>query len=159
AIALGAALVLAGCGSGGTNSVPPPPPPPPTPTITNLVPASSVVGTSVTITGTNFGAIQGASTLTFHGTAATPTSWSGTSIAAPVPAGVTTGNVVVTVNGIASAGVAFTALPVSVSPRGAAVVVTTQTQQYTAWVTSNASVTWSVDGVPGGNSTSGQIST
>ena len=241
AIALGAALGLAGCGGGSSNVVPPPPPPPTTPIVTSLVPASSVVGTSVTISGTNFGTIRGTSTLTFHGTAATPTSWSGTSIAAPVPAGATTGNVVVivngvasvgaaftviptpdigsllppaaavgapvtitganfgatqgtstltfngvtavptswsatsivasvppgpttgnvvaTVNGIASAGVAFTTVPVSVSPRAAAVVVTTQTQQFTAWVTSNASVTWSVDGVPGGSGTVGQIST
>ena len=44
----------------------------------------------------------------FNGMAATPTSWSATSIVAPVPAGATTGNVVVTVSGVASNGVAFT---------------------------------------------------
>jgi hypothetical protein len=71
------------------------------------------VGTSLTITGLNFGAAQGTSTVTFNGTAATPTSWSSTSIVVPVPTGVTTGNVVVTVNGQASNGVQFTvaALP------------------------------------------------
>src|SRR6185437_386721 len=37
----------------------------------------------------------------------TPSSWSATSIIAPVPAGATTGNVVVTVGGIASNGIAF----------------------------------------------------
>ncbi len=131
----------------------------PTPDIGSLLPPSAAVGAPVTITGANFGATQGASTLTFNGVTAVPTSWSAASIVASVPAGPTTGNVVVTVNGIASAGVAFTTVPVSVSPRAAAVVVTTQTQQFTAWVTSNASVTWSVDGVPGGNSTTGQIST
>jgi len=62
----------------------------------------------VTITGTNFGATQGASTVTFNGTAATVTSWSATSIVAPVPNGATTGNVVVTVGGVASNGVNFT---------------------------------------------------
>src|SRR5262249_32609235 len=64
--------------------------------------------TSVTITGTNFGSTQGTSTVKFNGTTATPTSWSATSIVAPVPSGATTGNVVVTVSGLASNGKAFT---------------------------------------------------
>ena len=80
----------------------------PTPTITSLNPTSGLIGASVTITGTNFGASQGASTITFNGIATTPTSWSATSIAAPVPNGATTGNVVVTVNSVASNGVLFT---------------------------------------------------
>ena len=54
----------------------------PGPAITNLNPTSGPVGTSVTITGTNFGA---AGTVTFNGTTATPTSWTATSIMAPVP--------------------------------------------------------------------------
>jgi len=82
----------------------------PTPAISSLSPASGAVGTAVTINGTNFGAAQGSSTVTFNGTAATPTSWSATSIVAPVPAGATSGDVVVTVNGAASNGVAFTVL-------------------------------------------------
>jgi len=77
------------------------------PSITSLNPASGVIGTSVTITGTNFGASQGTSTIAFNGTAATPTSWSATSIAVPAPTGATTGNVVVTVGGVASNGVTF----------------------------------------------------
>src|SRR5205807_785625 len=76
--------------------------------ITSLNPASGLVGTSVTITGANFGSTQGTSTVKFNGTAATPTSWSATSIVAPVPAGATTGNIVVTVAGVASNGVSFT---------------------------------------------------
>jgi hypothetical protein len=79
----------------------------PAPTITNLSPGSGAVGTSVTIRGTNFGASQGTSTVTFNGTAATPTSWSATSIAVPVPSGATTGNVAVTVGGHASSGMRF----------------------------------------------------
>jgi IPT/TIG domain len=78
------------------------------PTITNLNPTSGMVGTPVTITGTNLGATQGTSTLTFNGIAAAPSSWSATSIVAPVPTGATTGNVVVTVGGVASNGVNFT---------------------------------------------------
>jgi hypothetical protein len=73
-----------------------------------LNPASGAVGTSVTITGTNFGASQTYGTVTFNGTAAAPTSWSAMSIVVPVPAGATSGNVVVTVSGVASNGVPFT---------------------------------------------------
>ena len=80
----------------------------PAPTITSLNPNSGAVGTSVIITGTNFGASQGSSTVTFNGTAATATSWSTTSITATVPTGATTGNVVITVGGQASNGVSFT---------------------------------------------------
>jgi len=80
------------------------------PSITSLNPASGPVGTSVTITGTNFGSTQGTSTVKFNGTTATPTSWSATSIAVPVPSGATTGNVVVTVGGVASNGVTFTVM-------------------------------------------------
>jgi hypothetical protein len=78
------------------------------PSIASLSPNTGAVGTSVTITGTNFGVTQGTSTVTFSGTAGTPTSWSATSITVAVPAGATTGNVVVTVSGVASNGVSFT---------------------------------------------------
>jgi len=81
------------------------------PSITSLTPPSGPVGTPVTIAGTNFGASQGTSTVTFNGVAATPTSWSATSIVVPVPTGATTGNVVVTVGGVASNGVGFTVMP------------------------------------------------
>src|SRR3989475_11218203 len=80
------------------------------PSITSLNPTFGPVGTSVTITGTNFGAPQGTSTVTFNGTTATPTSWNDPSIVVPVPAGAATGNVVVTVGGQASNGVLFTVL-------------------------------------------------
>src|SRR6185503_155307 len=71
-------------------------------------PTSGPAGTSVTITGANFGASQGTSTVTFNGAAAQPTSWSAASITAPVPSGATTGNVVVTVGGLPSNGQTFT---------------------------------------------------
>ena len=44
------------------------------------------------------------STVKFNTTTATPTSWSATSIVAPVPTGATTGNVVVNASGVTSAG-------------------------------------------------------
>jgi hypothetical protein len=78
------------------------------PNITSLSPTSGATGASVTIAGAGFGSSQGTSAVGFNGTAATPTSWSGNSITAPVPSAATTGNVVVTVGGIASNGVAFT---------------------------------------------------
>jgi hypothetical protein len=80
----------------------------PAPNITNIQPNPAAVGTTVTITGTNFGATQGGSTLTFNGTTASPATWSATSITVPVPVGATTGNVVATVGGQASNGYAFT---------------------------------------------------
>ena len=83
----------------------------PRPTITSLNPASAPVGGAVTITGTNFGATQGTSTVTFNGTAGAPSAWSATSITVPVPTGATTGNVVVTVGGVPSSGFSFTVLP------------------------------------------------
>src|ERR1043165_7847030 len=85
--------------------------PNPAPNISNLSPNNGPVATSVTITGTNFGATQGTSTVTFNGTSATPTSWSATSISAPVPSGATTGSVVVTVNSQPSNGATFTVKP------------------------------------------------
>ena len=85
----------------------------PPPSISGLNTTSGPVGTSVTITGTNFGASQGTSTVTFNGTAAGATGWSNTSIIVQVPSGATTGNVVVTVGGVQSNGVAFT---VTVAP-------------------------------------------
>jgi hypothetical protein len=81
------------------------------PVITSLSPTSGLAGASVTINGTNFGTSQGTSTVTFNGTAATPTSWSATNIAVPVPIGSSSGNVVVTVGGAASSGTPFTVLP------------------------------------------------
>jgi RHS repeat-associated protein len=78
------------------------------PSISSVSPTSGYAGVTVTVAGANFGASQGTSTLTFNGTVATPSSWSATSIAVPVPSGATTGNVVVNASGVASNGAAFT---------------------------------------------------
>src|SRR2546430_15113708 len=88
----------------------------PAPSITNLSPTSGIIGTSVTIAGANFGATQGTSTVKFNGTVATPTSWGAPSIVAPVPAGARTGNIVVTVGGVASNGASFTVQPDTTPP-------------------------------------------
>src|SRR6202035_1674410 len=84
------------------------------PSISSVSPTSGLVGTAVTITGTNFGATQGSSTVTFNGTSVgTPSSWSATSIAVVVPSSASSGNVVVTVGGVISNGAPFT---VTLSP-------------------------------------------
>ncbi len=149
-------VALAGCSHGGTTE-------PVAPSITSLGVTSGAVGTSVSISGANFGATQGSSTVTFNGTAAAVTSWSSTSIVAIVPAGATTGNVVVTVGGVASNGIMFTVsatggVVVTISPVRAATNVE-QGVTFTAVVTGNAdtNVTWQVDGVTGGSATTGTI--
>jgi YD repeat-containing protein len=83
------------------------------PSIASLSAASVTIGAPVTITGLNFGPTQSASTVTFNGTGGTPANWSATSIVVPVPLGATTGNVIVTVNGVPSNAVAITIVPVS----------------------------------------------
>jgi len=78
------------------------------PAVTSVLPSSGLAGTSIRISGTDFGASQGASTVRFNGVAATTiSSWSDTTIVAAVPPGATTGLVIVTVSGQESAGVIF----------------------------------------------------
>jgi hypothetical protein len=96
------------------------------PSTSSVAPSAGVVGTTVTITGTNFGSSQGTSTVTFNGTTGIPTSWNATSINVTVPTGATTGNVLVTVGGVASNPYGFevgTAAPniTSISPTSGAV--------------------------------------
>ena len=76
-----------------------------TPFVTSVSPALVGVGSSVTITGSNFGATQGTSSVQFNGVATTSTtSWSGSQIIALVPTTVLPGSnpVSVTVGGITS---------------------------------------------------------
>jgi hypothetical protein len=86
------------------------------PSITNLSSGAGVVGKSVTITGAHFGSIQGTSIVKFNGTVAAPIAWHATSIVVPVPTGATTGNVVVTVNGVASNPATFTVTSTAACP-------------------------------------------
>ena len=95
------------------------------PTLLSLSPTAGSTGTVITISGSGFAATQGTSTVTFNGTTAAPTSWSATSIVVPVPVAATTGNVVVTVGGLARNALTFTvtAAPTftSLAPTGGAV--------------------------------------
>lgn len=83
------------------------------PQLTSLSANSGPVGTPITITGTAFGPTQDSSAITFGGIPAIATSWSATSISTTVPNGASSGalNVVVTVNGLASNALSFTAIP------------------------------------------------
>lgn len=77
------------------------------PTISGLSPNGGQAGTSVTISGSGFGSTQSTSTVTFNGTIAVArgrnaTSWSNTSIVVVVPAGATSGSVIVKVGTQAS---------------------------------------------------------
>ncbi|MCC7476898.1 S8 family serine peptidase [bacterium] len=83
------------------------------PSITNLTPNRAVNGSSITINGSNFGGVQGSSTVTFQkdggGTVnATVTSWTNTVLTVTVPANAAKGNVTVSVLGFSSNGVQFT---------------------------------------------------
>jgi hypothetical protein len=99
-------LGFTGCGGGSSHSnfVTPPAGPP---AISSLSTSAGVFGASVQISGSNFGAQEGASTVTFNGTAASIAKWSDSAIVAKVPSGATSGNVVVTVGSSASNGVNF----------------------------------------------------
>ncbi len=126
------------------------------PIITSVTPSSGLVGTSVTIAGANFGSSQGSTTVTFNGTAATPTSWSATSIVAPVPSGATTGNVIVTVGGVASNGVAFTvtvATNIKLAQTASLDAGTTTTASL-AFTSSNTAGNWIGVAIRAGNSSS-----
>jgi hypothetical protein len=92
-----------GASNGSTFSVP-------APSISSLAPTTGLAGTSVTISGSNFGTTQGTSSVKFNGTTAAVSSWSDTSITVTAPAA-TNGNVVVTTGGGSSAGSPFNYVP------------------------------------------------
>jgi RHS repeat-associated protein len=82
--------------SGNVNfSVPPP-------QVSGVNPASGVIGTQVTISGSGFQATKGSSTIAINGVTATTTSWNDTQIVATIPSSATSGPVSVAVNGITS---------------------------------------------------------
>ncbi|NLI77755.1 MAG: hypothetical protein GX442_15135 [Candidatus Riflebacteria bacterium] len=131
---LGAAILaviggLLGCGGGSSS----PTNPIATPVISSITPQSGSANTSVTIRGSNFGPLQGTSTVTYDGVTTGVTSWSNTVIVATVPAGALTGGTfVVSVNGFLSnpstpftvAGAAFSGLSPTSGIPGSQVTIT-----------------------------------
>ncbi len=85
----------------------------PMPAITSVAPASGKTGTEVTIDGTDFGATQGTSYVSFGSVKATQyTAWSDTQIKAKVPAGASGAvSLTVTTGGGQSDGVIFKVTP------------------------------------------------
>jgi hypothetical protein len=81
------------------------------PSISSVSPASGTAGTQITITGSNFGASQGSSTILINGAWTNAVNWSNSTIVATVSAYASTGNVVVNVNGVPSNAVPFTTSP------------------------------------------------
>jgi IPT/TIG domain len=80
----------------------------PTPSISGLSPHWGDAGTEVTISGDSFGNPQSTSRITFGGIPAEARSWTNTSISALAPSGLSgIVEVLVTVNGVPSAGVTF----------------------------------------------------
>jgi len=166
-------LLVTGCGGGGSGS---------SPSFTlSAGPANPSVGqggsvtTTITVTGQN--GFSGSVTLSASGlpvgvTASfNPPSTSSASVLTLAAAGTAaTGTTAVTVIGTSGSlaptapvnlTVAAPSVSVTISPKRAAVVATTQTQQFTPTVTGNMgnpAVTWSVDNVAGGNATVGTIS-
>lgn len=70
----------------------------PSPLLTSVTPDSGKALDTVTVIGTNFGATQGSSVLSFNGiNATTYLSWSATQIIALVPSGLSSGNIFVSV--------------------------------------------------------------
>jgi hypothetical protein len=134
------------------------------PVLTSLSPSLAVVGAPVTIAGTNFGATQGTSLVSFNGVPAVPSSWSASSLVVPVPAGATSGPVIVTVSGVASNALAFT---VNAPPTLALVANQTSAENSTVALQlvgsdpNGTSVSYSATGLPAGlslNATTGLIS-
>ncbi len=90
-------LMIAGCGSNGDSIITAAVSPDSSPTIASINPASASAGTTVTITGTNFGVTPADNVVNFNGTAAVVTQCTSTQIIAVVPDGATTGPITVTV--------------------------------------------------------------
>jgi hypothetical protein len=78
------------------------------PIINAIVPGSGMVGSEVTITGTNFAIGAASNTVSFNGTAATVIAANSMALMTSVPEGATTGDVIVTSNGKISNGFNFT---------------------------------------------------
>jgi hypothetical protein len=118
----------------------------------------------VTIAGTNFGATQGTSTVAFNGVPAVPSSWSASSLVVPVPAGATSGPVIVTVGGVASNALVFTvnAPPVLTAPANQTSPRSTSVSlQLAATDPDGTALTYGATGLPPGlsvNSVTGLIS-
>ena len=75
--------------------------------VTAISPDNGLDGTTVTISGSNFSTVPGATLVFFNGKPATVTSVTATQLVVTAPVGVTTGQVTVQVNGLPASGPVF----------------------------------------------------
>ena len=129
--------------------------------ITLVAPNKGKVGTAVSIFGRGFSPDPTQNGVSFSGAIAIVTAATMNSLTTSVPPGALTGPITVTTPlGSATSPEPFTVLGVVTISPTSAVLFPTQTQQFMATVSGTAtpSVTWSVNGVVGGNATLGTIS-
>ena len=81
------------------------------PVILTVSPVGGQVGSTITLKGTGFGSLSPQSTVSLGGKTVQPTGWTDTVVVLTVPKESSTGDLAVTVNGVASNGVPFTVLP------------------------------------------------
>jgi len=130
--------------------------------ITLVSPTKGRIGTAVSIFGKGFSPNAVQNGVTFGGISATVNTSSGNSLATTVPSGAVTGPITVTTPlGTATSPEPFIVLGVVTISPASAVLFPTASQQFTAAVsgTSTPRVKWTVNGVEGGETTIGTIST
>jgi YD repeat-containing protein len=129
--------------------------------ITFVAPIKGKVGAKVTIYGKGFGASAAQVSVSFNGTSAAVDSVSGNRISTSVPAGATTGPIVVIASlGPATSPKPFRVLgPITITPTSAQLQVG-RTQQFTALAQGGTAITpfWEVNNIRGGNAAVGTIS-
>ncbi|MBI5326287.1 MAG: SUMF1/EgtB/PvdO family nonheme iron enzyme [Ignavibacteriae bacterium] len=82
------------------------------PFITSITPTSAIIGDEITITGTDFGNVQGGSSVTFTGAEALEySSWGSSEVVVKVPEGAQSGKVAIIVNSIKSNEKTFKVIP------------------------------------------------
>jgi YD repeat-containing protein len=132
--------------------------------ITLVTPNQGKVATTVTLFGKGFSATPSQNAVAFNGTAATVTEAAPNRLVTSVPAGATTGSITLAAPlGNATSPSPFTVLviagPLVVTP-STALVLPGRTQQFSATLngTPTTNVAWSVNGIPGGDSAVGTVS-
>jgi len=129
--------------------------------ITLVAPSKGKVGTAVSIFGRGFSADAAQNVASFSGATATVTAATATSLTTAVPVGAVTGPIVVTAPlGSATSPEPFRVLGLlTVNPTGT-VLVPNGTQKFIASEggSPTSDITWTVNGIPGGDATVGTIS-
>ena len=129
----------------------------PGPQFLTFSPQSGFIDDTVTFNGANFGTV---SSVSFNGTNAVVFSGTTTQITAKVPENATTGQITVTLSNGTFTTPTFTVLALQINPSQIS-ILPSQTQQFSVVVPSqlnNNNVIWSVNGINGGNSSVGTIS-